>query len=61
MGIVFGGVGGHLWLIDRNGNSPTDLTTATHAPVATGHPSDHLLRGSNGLLDCSIVGERIRF
>jgi len=39
VGIVFRGVGGHLWLVNRSDNSPTDLTATTQAPVATGHPS----------------------
>ena len=40
----FAASAGHLWLINRNGNSPTDLTAATHAPVATGHPSCFVLQ-----------------
>lgn len=44
VGIVFRGVGGHLWLINRSDNSPTDLTATTQAPVATGHPSCFVLQ-----------------
>ena len=44
VGIVFRGVGGHLWLVNRSDNSPTDLTATTQAPIATGHPSCFVLQ-----------------
>ncbi len=37
--IVFRGVGGDLWSIQRSDNSATNLTAATGAAAATGHPS----------------------
>jgi lysozyme len=39
VGIVFRAVGGNLWVIERTNNTPTNLTSATKATPAAGHPT----------------------
>ena len=65
VGIVFRGVGGDLWVVNRSpsvafpaGNAPTNLTLATFSQPAAGNPTSFVLnnephvvyRGINGLI-----------
>jgi hypothetical protein len=43
--IVFRAVGGHIWVITRTGNIPTDATAAANAKPAAGHPTCFVLNG----------------
>jgi lysozyme len=65
VGVVFRAVGGNLWVIDRTGNTPTNLTAAARATLAAGHPTCFVLnnephvvyRGSDKLIyDISLHG-----
>ena len=65
VGVVFRAVGGNLWVIDRTGNTPTNLTAAAGATLAAGHPTCFVLnnephvvyRGSDKLIcDISLHG-----
>lgn len=44
VGIVFRVVGGHVWVVTRNDNAPTDLTSASQAQPAAGHPTCFVLQ-----------------
>jgi lysozyme len=58
VGIVFRAVGGDTWVVTRHNNAPSNLTAATHAITAAGHPTCFVLhdkphiiyRGSDRLL-----------
>ena len=41
--VVFRAVGGNLWVIERTHNTPTNLTSATKATPAAGHPTCFVL------------------
>jgi len=44
VGVVFRAVGGHLWVVTRNDNAPTDLTATLQNQLAAGHPTCFVLQ-----------------
>jgi hypothetical protein len=50
VGIVFRVVGGHVWVVTRNDNAPTDLTSASQAQPAAGHPTCFVLQDKSHIV-----------
>jgi lysozyme len=44
VGIAFRAVGGHLWVVTRSDNAPTDLTATIQNSPAAGHPTCFVLQ-----------------